>query len=118
LYTAQTTRDGTQGRWRLFDIVDSERANVLSGQYKIEKENKMELSLTIPANAPEHGGDSIVYAQDDNQRRLHWSRADAGQTHRVRWNVRSHEGSITASNYNQGQAACWGKQLDNVECAE
>ncbi len=118
LYTAQTSAAGAQGRWRLFDAVDSERVNVLNGQYKIEKANKIKLVLTIPASAPEHGGDSIVYAQDDDQRRLHWGRADAGQTHRVRWNVRSHEGSVTASNYNRGKAACWGKQLDNVDCTE
>lgn len=116
VYTAQTSAAGTQGRWRLFDVVDDERTNVLNGAYKIEKANKMQLTLTIPASAPEHGGDSIVYAQNDDQRRLHWARADEGQTHRVRWNVQSHEGSITASNYNKGQAACWGAQLNNVEC--
>jgi hypothetical protein len=108
--------EGTQGRWRLFDAVDNERTNVLNGAYKIEKANKIQLTLTIPASAPEHGGDSIVYAQNDDQRRLRWVRADEGQTHRVHWNVQSHKGSITASNYNRGQAACWGTQLNNVEC--
>lgn len=118
LYTAQTSVDGTEGHWRLYDIVSDERANVLNGQFKIEKANKMELTLTIPATAPEHGGDSIVYARDEVQRRLRWVRADAGHTHRVRWNAQSHEGSITASNYNEGRAACWGTQLDNIDCAE
>jgi hypothetical protein len=118
LYTAQTQTDGTQGQWRLYDTVDGERTNVLNGTFKIEKANKMELSLAVPAVAPEHGGDSIVYAQDDDQRRLRWVRAREGQMHRITWNVRNHQGSITATNYNEGQAACWGKQLDNVTCSE
>ena len=118
LYTAETARDGKQGRWRLYDTVGGERTHVLNGTFEIEKTNKMELSLTVPPSASEHGGDSIVYAQDDDQRRLRWIRAREGQTHRIAWNVRNYKGSITATNYNGGQAACWGKQLNNVDCSE
>jgi len=116
LYTAQTDRKGQGGRWRLYDTVDGERTNVLTARFEIEKATKKEIILDVPTAAPEHAGDSVVYAHDEQQRRLRWTRARTGQTHRVTWNATSHEGSITATNYNDGRQACWGAQLDNSDC--
>lgn len=117
LYTAQTDRDGKEGSWRLYDTVDGERINVLRADFKIEKATKKDIAFTIPLGMTEHGGDSVVYAHDGNQHRLRWVRAEEGQTHHIRWNVRNHDGSITATNYNGGRAACWGKYLGNVSCS-
>lgn len=116
LYTAETDRTGQAGRWRLYDTVDGERTNVLKARFEIEKATKKEIMLDVPTAAPEHAGDSVVYAHDEQQRRLRWTRARTGQTHRVTWNATSHEGSITATNYNDGRQACWGAQLDNSGC--
>jgi hypothetical protein len=117
LYTAQTDRDGKEGSWRLYDTVDGERINVLRADFKIEKATKKDIAFTIPSGMTEHGGDSVVYAHDGDQHRLRWVRAEEGQTHHIRWNVRSHDGSIAATNYNGGRAACWGKHLGNVSCS-
>lgn len=118
LYTAQTARDGRHGRWQLFDRVDGERQNILNGAFEIEKNTKFEVTLAVPPGAPEHGGDSVVYAQDGEEHRLRWVRQQSGQTYHVRWNVQSHAGAITASNYNDGTPACWGTQLDDVTCSQ
>lgn len=116
LYTAQTDRNGQKGSWRLYDTVDGKRTNVLNARFQIEKATKKKVTLDVPTAAPEHGGDAVVYAHDGDQRRLNWTRAQAGQTHRVTWNVKSHQGAITATNYNEGQTACWGNDLDDVTC--
>lgn len=116
LYTAKTDRKGQRGSWRLYDTVDGERTNVLNAQFEIEKATKKKVTLHVPASAPEHGGDSVVYAHDEHQRRFHWTRGRARQSHRVTWNANTHEGAITATNYNEGQKACWGNQLDDADC--
>lgn len=117
LYTAQTDRDGDEGSWRLYDTMGGDRVNVLNADFKIEKATKKDITFAVPPGLTEHGGDSVVYAHDGEQHRLRWVRAEEGQTHRIRWNARSHDGSITATNYNSGQAACWGKHLGDVSCS-
>lgn len=117
LYTAQTDHKGEEGSWRLYDTIDGDRTNVLNASFEIEKATQKEITLGVPPTVSEHGGDSVIYAHDGDQRRLRWVRAQEGQTHRVTWNVKSYDGSIASTNYNGGQRACWGNHLDDVACA-
>lgn len=117
LYTATTVRDGTSGSWQLFSPAEDSTINVLDAEFEIGKENKKEVTFQVTEAAREHTGDSVVYAREGDQRSFHWMQDEGGREHRIVWDAKSHAGSITATNYNDGQKACWGEALQNVECS-
>jgi len=119
LYTANTTFDGTSGSWQLFAPAEDTTQNVLDATFEIEKkEEKKEITFQIPETAREHAGHTIVYVQHGDRRSLQWMQVEEAREHTVVWNAKTHAGSITATNYNDGQKACWGEELRNVECTQ
>ena len=72
--------------------------------------------MSVPASAERHAGDSVRYEAENAQRVFLWTQATEGQEHLVIWNAVTRAGSITATNYNDGQKACWNENLDHDDC--
>lgn len=118
LYTAKTTRDGSSGSWELLAPHEDSTRVVLSAEFEIEKDDEKEIVIQVPATASEHAGDAIVYGRDGDERSFRWLQAGAGREHGVTWDAEARKGSITATNYNDGEKACWDDALQNKECSD
>lgn len=116
LYTAQTTVDGREGDWQLYYRIGGERRNVLNAEFRIAADETKELTYRIPETAEQHGGDSALYATQDTDRRFLWQQVAEGLDHDVTWDAATQAGSITATNYNDGEPGCWDANRDDVPC--
>lgn len=118
LYTAKTTLDGSSGSWELFAPHADSTRSVLHAEFEIEEEDKKQIRFQVPATASEHAGDAIVYEREGDARSFRWMQPDAKREHFVSWDAEARNGSITATNYNDGAKACWDDALQNEECSD
>lgn len=116
LFNGHTENNGTEGEWSLYYPVNGVRTNVLNATWNNDSETDRILTLSVPATAPEAGGDSVTYTVDGDQRVFQWLQSEAGITHLVEWDAVTGSGSITASNFNNGVQACWDTSQDDVAC--
>lgn len=116
LYTAQTNFDGQEGAWQLFYRIDGERRNVLNADFEVLADDTKELTYSIPEAQP-NGGDSVLYATQGDDRRFLWQQVTESLDHDVEWDAVTRVGSISATNYNDGQRSCWDANLDDVACS-
>lgn len=118
LFTAETALDGSSGTWQLYYPIKGEQTNVLNAEFTVTSESEKEITFRIPETAGEHAGDSVRYEHDGDQRTFVWTQVAEGLEHRVTWNATTHAGSITATNYQEGEQACWDANLNNTSCTE
>ena len=118
LYTAQTDLASQTGSWQLFYRIDGERRNVLNADFSVAGETEAAITYSIPLPADRHAGDTVRYAVDSEERVFLWTQVEEGQQHLVTWNAATRAGSITATNYNDGQQACWDTALENAACSD
>ena len=116
LYTAVTNLDSRTGQWQLFYLIDGERRNVLNADFAVPDETQARIVYSIPNTAERNAGDSVAYEVDGDERVFDWQQVEEALNHLVIWNAATQIGSITATNYNNGDKACWDENLDNVAC--
>lgn len=116
LYTAQTAFDGRSGAWQLYYKVEGERVQVLDADFDADGEAQRRLAFHVPTGFGENGGDAVIYERDGNDRSFDWMQVAEGFEHAIEWEAVSHTGSITATNYNGGERACWDADLEDVPC--
>ncbi len=118
LFTGRTTDNGLSGSWSLFYPSDSVAVNALNAEYAITSETEKRITFSIPDVAGTHGGDTIDYAENGDERTFTWDQQSASANHLVIWNDASSEGSITATNFRSGVTSCWDADLDDMPCPE
>lgn len=116
LYTAETALDGTSGTWQLYYRLDGERTRVLDADFDAESEDAKSLIFSVPEGVGEAGGDSVAYEAASDARLFDWDQASEGNTHLIEWDAATGAGSITATNYNGSERACWNAEFDDVPC--
>ena len=117
LYTATTNLNSNTGAWQLFYLIDGERRNVLNADYAVPDETHATLDFRVPNTADRNAGDSVSYEVDGDERIFDWRQVGEALNHFVTWNAVTQIGSITATNYNNGDKACWDANLDNAACS-
>lgn len=119
LYTAETARDRESGSWELYYPIDGERRSVLAADFTIEGESKKQITFRKPESAENAAGDFVQYAVDDGAvRSFLWTQVEEDREHLVEWNAQTKAGALTATNYNDGERACWNADLENAACAD
>ena len=116
LYSGRTQNGGTEGNWSLYLPIEGVSTNVLNADFVRDSETDKSITFSIPATADENAGDSVTYTVDGDSRLFIWTQVGQGVTHTVEWNDATGEGSITATNYNGGQKACWDSNQDDIPC--
>lgn len=116
LYSGRTQNGGTEGNWSLYLPIDGVSTNVLNADFLRSSETDKTVTFSIPAAADANGGDSVAYTVDGNDRTFVWTQVTAGITHTVEWNALTGEGSITATNFKNGQKSCWDSNQDDIDC--
>lgn len=118
LYTATTAFDGSNGTWELFYPVEGQRVNVLDAEFTADSESSKSVTFSVPAGIGEGGGDAVRYTTQDVQRSFAYNRNEPAENIVIEWNAETKAGSIQATDYNNGQRACWGPapELANVPC--
>jgi hypothetical protein len=116
LYTAETAFDGESGAWELFYRIDGERTRVLEADFDAEDERDKTLRFAVPVGVGDAGGDAVVYGASGDARSFDWAQASEGTAHLIAWDAETGAGSITATNYNGGERACWDEDLEDADC--
>jgi hypothetical protein len=117
LYTARTQNQGTEGSWSLYYRIEGASVNVLDADFVRNSETDKTLTFSVPLTAAQNPGDSVTYTVNGDLRSFHWVQVDAGIDHMIRWNAVTRAGSITATNYNNGDEACWDGDGNDMACA-
>lgn len=117
LYTAQTDLVSQAGSWQLFYPIDGERRNVLNADFGVSGDLEATITYSVPPSADQHAGDAVYYEVEGEARVFFWTQVAEGQTHLVGWDADTRVGSITATDYNDGQEACWDENLDDAACS-
>lgn len=133
LYIAQTSLDGKSGTWELYYPINPRTGAqgnlVLKADFQILGDGQKEIIYSIlphpwnedlygppPEGFEQYEGDSVLYAAEGDARHFLWQQAE-GFEHDIAWDAATHEGSITATNYNQGQQGCWDADLEDIACS-
>ncbi len=116
LYTAHTALPSTSGDWQLFYPINDVRTNVLNAEFDVGGATDV-ITFSLPVTLPEHGGDSVRYEVNGNDRRFFWQQVAESLDHDVNWDAATRAGNIEATNYNGGVMGCWDAQLDDAACA-
>jgi hypothetical protein len=117
LYEATTALDGESGTWRLFYEIEGERTEVLDAEFDAGGDED-ELTFTVPETNPnvEARGSTVHYGAHGDALHFEWHEEAADNEHLVEWSASTGAGSITATNYNDGERACWDENLEDVPC--
>ena len=111
-YTAETTLDGREGSWRLFNPdVDGP---ILTAEFEID--GTPEITFAVPQGRPQAGA-TVRYETDGDVQTFEFEAADGTET-LVRWNTETGAGSIEAEDYDGGARACWNEDFEDVACDE
>lgn len=116
LYTARGAFDGQTGSWELYYRVAGVRTRVLEADFVATSPTQKTLTFSVPEGVGDAGGDSVVYERSGDDRVFDWTQVGEGFTHLVEWDAVTEAGSITATNYNGGERACWDETLEDVPC--
>ena len=102
-------------RGRLDELAGASHAVLLAAEGD-EHDVSERFGRGVPEGVGDAGGDSVLYGTDDDARRFDWDQASEGNTHLVEWDAETGAGSIMATNYNDGERACWNAEFDDVPC--
>ncbi len=109
---------GGQGTFQLFYYLNGTSQHVLDIEYEIDTDTVRSIVFSIPETAAQHAGDSVRYQENGDERLFVWQQVAEALTHTVTWNATTHEGSIQATNYNNGEIACWDSAFEDAVCSE
>ncbi len=118
LFTATSSNDGLNGSWQLFYPTTEGSQNVVNADYVISGDDERMVTFSIPSGALSNAGDAVIYSEDEDARTFEWQQISAGNVHVVTWNSVTNEGSITATNYNEGAQGCWDSSLEDTPCTD
>ena len=118
LYTAATDASSQTGSWQLFYPIDGQSRNVLNADFAVSSETEATITYSIPATTGHNAGDAVRYEVDEDARTFDWTQVGEALNHLITWDAVTRVGSINATNYNQGQKACWDGDLENSACAD
>ena len=116
LYSARTEDAGSRGSWSLYYPIEGQRTNVLSAEFTRVDSDDKELVFSVPENGTANAGDSVRYAVDGDARIFHWTQVQEQVEHVVTWSAATGEGQIVATNFNEGNAACWDTAGEDIAC--
>ena len=115
LYTGRTDFDGRTGDWQLFYEIEGARTEVLRADFEIESEMEAEITYSVPPGR-DAAGSSVLYANDTGVITFDWDQQPENLRHLIQWDERTGAGWIEADNYNGGERACWGPDLEDAPC--
>lgn len=116
LYEADTGIEVNQGTFQVYLPVEEGSLHVMNGDYDVVGETEHTLSFRIPSEVEDLGGAQAAFHRNGAWHTLDLTAPD-GSTHYIEWNEETHEGSLTASDYNNGEKSCWNSALMNTDCA-
>src|SRR5690606_15130819 len=116
LYDATTTLDGKSGTWRLYYKIDGVRTEVLDAEFDVTSEAVREITFIVPETIPDAGSSTVHYAADGDARLFDWHQEPEDFDHLIEWDEETKAGSITATNYLDGERYCWDENLEDVAC--
>ncbi len=117
LYEARTGLNSDEGTFDIYYPTHQGSLHALEGSYALTDDGSNNtLRFAIPREVPDAGGLEAIYGQQGPWLSLDVTEADPDKWHYMRWNHRTHEGSIEAYDYNNGEKACWNAALQNIDC--
>ena len=115
LYEADTDINSQTGSFDVYAPTETGSLHVMNGSYDVSDDQNHTLTFTIPSGVEEIGGASATF-----QHTAPWYTLDitdpSGGSHFIEWNRETHVGSLTATDYNNGEKSCWNAALMNTEC--
>ena len=118
LFTAEADVSGQTGSWQLYYLIDGESRNVLNADFAVSSETEVTITYRLPTTAARNAGDSVRYEREGDTYSILWQQVEEALQHDITWTAPSQSGSITATNYNDGQQGCWDEALENTACSE
>ncbi|MDX1619256.1 MAG: hypothetical protein R3224_10765 [Balneolaceae bacterium] len=117
-FEGTTNSDASNGTWTSYDPSTPEQQSAVSQvDWNVVNEEDKQLSLEVLTDRNEHLGDTIDYTFDGTLKTAVFTDASEGTTVTLEWYPETHEGSITAPGYNNGEKACWDSELKNTACS-
>jgi hypothetical protein len=117
LFTGHTSDNGRVGSWQLFYYLNETSVNVLNAEYVITGDTERSITFSIPESATLNAGDSVRYEEIGDTRIFEWQQVAESLLHTVTWDALTKEGSILATNFNNGDAGCWDAAFEDAPCA-
>ena len=115
LYEASTGVVSSSGTFEIFYPKEGGSLKVMDGSYNVADEGAHTLAFSIPFNVEELGGAKAIFSHEGIINTLDLTGPEGGN-HYIEWNTQTHEGSLTADDYNNGERACWDSERQNAEC--
>ncbi len=117
LFTAETSQNGDVGSWQLYYLLNDASQNVLNASYTRNSDTEKSITFSVPETASQAAGDSVEYVENGDERTFIWQQVGEAITHTVTWDAVTHEGSISATNFNGGAMGCWDAALEDAACS-
>lgn len=112
LFSGTSTYNGDEGTWNIFNPA-TEALITTSGWRISESETLITLSV--------FDSDTVVsridYIYRDTVKKISFSNLTENTETVIQWDVNTGAGSITATNYNNGDEACWDESFQDVACS-
>ena len=115
LYEASTGIASHMGTFEVFYPKDGGSLKVMDGAYAVDETGTHTLDFSIPQNVEDIGGAEATFSHEEAFNTLNLTGPE-GNNHFVEWNRQTHEGALTADDYNNGDRSCWDSERRNVEC--
>ena len=116
-YDGRANLDGTGGEWHIYSPDEPQGSEILQIEWTHPDIDTWSLTFTNVNPAAEQMGDELTYEVDGDIRVVRFTDFSASTAAEIQWNAVSGVGYIEATNYNQGERACWDDNLDNVACS-
>lgn len=118
-FNGVTNTQGTEGRWSYYSLQNTDsREQVSQINWTVKAEDDVQLKLTVTTDRHHRRGDYIDYTfKDSLKTAIYYDNSEDQQTE-IQYNVDTRAGYIIAPNYNNGEKACWNKNLEDITCTD
>ncbi len=116
LYEATTDFEGNSGEFTIYAPINNVDTPVLHGEFDVPSTNVHSSTFTSLTDVYEHGGDTATYDINGDDARFELVEPHNGRTHLVEWSISNFDGRLVATDYNNGDPACWNGDLEDIPC--
>ncbi len=114
LFSGTSTYDGNDGTWNIYRP-DTEQL-ISASSWSIDETTTM-ITLSVYEGTNETTISRIDYMYSGTVKEISFSNLVEDTQTVIHWDVNTGVGSITSTNYNNGQQACWDENYQDVACS-
>lgn len=114
LFSGTSTYDGNEGTWNIFNPVTETQATSSSWELS---ESSASITLSVFDSSGAEIISRIVYTSVGTSKTVLIQDLTEDTETTIEWDADTGVGSITSTNYNNGERACWDENFQNAVCS-